>query len=74
MRTLEDFAKEAGVIIHRCEKTWGGTYGYSTKDNPNCSINGYRSEAAAYKRWAATTFGEHASKALIKLLKGTQCK
>jgi hypothetical protein len=70
---IEDFAKEAGVTIHRCDKTWGGTYGYSTKDNPNCSINGFRSEAAVYKGWATDTFGEHAGKALLKLLKGQKC-
>ena len=71
---IEDFAKEAGVTIHRCDKTWGGTYGYSTKDNPSINWNGYKSEAALYKRWAKYTFGEHAGKALLKLLKGAKCK
>lgn len=69
MTTLEEFAKEAGVTIHRCDKTWGGTYGYSCKDRPNVNINGFRSEASAYKGWVEHTFGEHTSKALFNLLK-----
>ncbi len=68
MNNLKEFAILAGVTTVRCDKGWGGTWAYKTIDNPNCTHCGFRSEAAAYKGWAKNTFGETASKALIKLL------
>lgn len=69
--TLEQFAKDAGVIIGRCDKSWGGTWSYSCLDARNCSFCGFRSEQEAYKGWLKDTFGEITSKAILKLMKKT---
>ncbi len=69
--TLKDFAEAAGVVVFRCDKDWGGTWGYTTIDNPRSSICGYRSEAALYRGWAEETFGKSAFKAIAKLLSAT---
>ena len=68
MNSLEQFAKEAGVSIHRCDAEWGGTYGFKCADHPNTSYNGYKTERKAYEAWARDTFGEKTSQALVKLL------
>ena len=67
--TEEEFAKEAGVIVHKCGKEWGGEYGYTETGWRNAKINGLRSEAACYKDWLKCKFGEQTSKAILKLLK-----
>ena len=33
--TLEEFAKDAGVIIVDCGPGWGGKIGYKEKEYPN---------------------------------------
>lgn len=67
--TLEEFAKDAGVEIVRCDKDWGGTYGFTIKDSPNCTWCGFRSERAAYQRWLESTFGDQTATAIKKLLR-----
>ena len=69
MTTIKDFAINAGVTVGRCDKEWGGTWSYSCLDSPDCSFCGFRSEQAAYKGWLKDSFGEHTSKAILKLLK-----
>lgn len=71
-KTLEDFAKAAGVSIVDCGEGWGGRIGYKTEDSPNCTFAGFRTTNAAYTAWAEGTFGKKATKALLKLLKGNQ--
>lgn len=66
--SMKDFATDAGVTIIRCDKEWGGTYGYKDADHPNSTICGFRTEKAAYLGWANDTFGKHAAAALVKLL------
>lgn len=66
---LIEFAKAAGVTIVRCEKEWGGTYGYTEVDSSNCHINGFRTEKTAYIGWLEDKFGKNTSKAVLKLLK-----
>ena len=66
---LEQFAKSAGVTLVVCDKDWGGKVAYKMKDSPNCMVAGFRTEQAAYKHWLKSTFGEHAAKAVTKLLK-----
>lgn len=66
---LEQFAKDAGVELFDCGEGWGGRVGYRTKDSATCAVCGFRTANAAYKRWLEDTFGKHASKALVKLLK-----
>lgn len=66
---LEQFAKKAGVELVECRPEWGGKVAYKTKDSPNCTICGFRTEQAAYKHWLKSTFGENAAKAVTKLLK-----
>jgi hypothetical protein len=70
--TLKEFAENAGVTVFRCDKEWGGTWGYKTPDYPNSSICGYRNEAELHKAWAEDTFGKAAFKALSKLLKSKE--
>lgn len=67
--TLEEFAKKCGVVIVKCDQLWGGTFGWSTKDRPNCSELGFKTEKAAYKGWMQQTFGDAAAKEVMKLLK-----
>jgi len=67
--TLEEFAKDAGVVLVDCGEGWGGRVGYKTSDAPNCTNCGYRTAKSAYKAWLTDTFGEGAAKAVLKLLK-----
>ena len=67
--TLEQFAKAAGVQIVQCTPDWGGQIAYTTKDSPQCRVCGFRTEVAAYKHWAESTFGKQTFKALKKALK-----
>ena len=67
--TLEEFAKSAGVRIVECGPEWGGRIAYKTPDSPNTTWCGFRTERAAYKAWMEGTFGKHAAKAVLKLLK-----
>ena len=66
---LEEFVIEAGIIIENCGSGWGGRVGYTTKDRPNSCTCGFRTKNAAYKGFLKDTFGENASKAILKLLK-----
>ena len=70
--TLEEFAKKSGVTIVECGPGWGGPIGYTLKDSPNVTECGHRTEAAAYKHWAKSTFGEKTAKAIMGLLKQTE--
>jgi hypothetical protein len=67
--TLEEFAKKCGVVIMECDHLWGGTFGWSTKEHPNCAELGFKTEKAAYKGWMQQTFGDAAAKEVMKLLK-----
>ena len=69
--TLKEFALLGGIVVSRCDKEWGGTWAYSTKDHPKATCCGYRNEVAAYKSWAQDTFGKAAANELFKLLKET---
>jgi hypothetical protein len=71
---LEQFAKLAGVVLVDCDPGWGGRIGYKTQDCPSATFCGYRTAGAAYKAWLKDTFGEHAAKAVMKLLKPTPLK
>jgi hypothetical protein len=67
--TLEEFATMAGVEIVECDaETWGGPFGYTTKNNPNCIVCGHESKMAAYRSWLVRLVGEAASQAFLKLL------
>lgn len=57
-----------GVTIIRCDKEWGGTYGYKEVDYPNWQYNGFKTEKSAYLGWLEEKFGKDTSKALQKLL------
>lgn len=72
--TLEEFAKDAGVIIVDCGEGWGGRIGYKEKEYPNCTTCGFRTEKAAYKSWFEDRFGKDTTKAILKLLKKAQKK
>lgn len=71
---LEQFARNAGVELVECGPEWGGRIGYKTKDHPNCTVAGFRTESAAYKSWLKGTFGDHTAKAVMKLLKTTNAE
>lgn len=72
--TLNEFAKESGVIIGRCDKSWGGTFSYTIFGQENVSFCGYKTENAALNGWLADTFGQHTVKAIKKLLKQSEAK
>lgn len=67
--TLEEFAKQAGVVLVDCGPNWGGRIGYKCPADSNCTFCGFRSKGAAYKGWLVGTFGDGPAKAVLKLLK-----
>ena len=76
---LEEFAKDAGCVVFEMHpddaKGWGGKFAYFEKASPHIRTCGYRTESAAYKGFLKGTYGEQATKAIIKLLKKTEkCK
>lgn len=70
--SLEDFAKKCGVSLVKCDPMWGGTYGYTTDDFHNVTINGFRSKREAYQDWLSSSFGERAGKALMEILESLE--
>ena len=64
---LKKFADGAGVKTVRCSKDWGGTWGYRVYGPASINVNGFRTEAAAYKGWAEDTFGVAEFKSLMNL-------
>ena len=74
--TLEEFAKDAGCVVFEMHsddaKGWGGKFAYFEKGHERFRTCGFRTPAAAYKSFMADTFGEQATKAIIKLLKKTE--
>lgn len=71
-KALAKFAKASGVKIVTCDKTqWGGSIAYTEKDYPWSKISGFKSESAAYKHWVESTFGRHAGRAVLKLLRAS---
>lgn len=69
--TLEDFAKDAGCVVQVNEnpKGWGGKWEYYSVDHPHCFFCGYKTEKAAYMGFMRDTFGDTATKAIVKLIK-----
>jgi hypothetical protein len=65
---LKQFARECGVTIHRSPPGWGGKYGYSTKDNPLCSIEGFKTHKDAIDHWIGSTFGHHVGQVLGRII------
>ena len=67
--TLEEFAKKCGVIVSECGPSWGGRYGWATKDAPNSMICGCRTHQSAYKSWMRESFGADTAKTVYMILK-----
>jgi hypothetical protein len=63
---VRELAEEAGVIIFKCGKEWGGEFAYKTK-NCNAAVCGYKTEKALYKNWFETQSNQNFVKALVKL-------
>ncbi len=57
---LKQFADMAGCKVVLCGPGWGGHYGYTTDDAPNCTTCGLKTKTEARQRWLADTFGETA--------------
>ena len=68
--TLKQFAELAGCHVVPC--TTEGRYAYKTDYNQNCIIVGFKTKAEAYMGWLQDEFGEHLSKAVIKLLEASE--
>lgn len=67
--TYTEIAERMGVITHRCEEEWGGTWGYRLMSCPTCSINGFKTEKAAIKRVVEQRFGgDEIGKLVLQLL------
>jgi len=67
--SIQTFAKDAGVVVSRCDKEWGGTWQYQESSYPDSTICGFRTETELYNSWAKETFGEKAFKTLQKLIR-----
>jgi hypothetical protein len=74
--TPKEFAMNCGCVVFQMtpeqSQGYGGRWAYRSLDKPNCSWCGFRTEEAAYKGFLEGTFGAHATKALLKLLKKTE--
>jgi len=66
---LEQFAKEAGVVLIACDDKWGGKIGFYETDSPNTRYCGYRSNTAAYMAWLDHKFGSFCGAAVLKLMR-----
>lgn len=65
---LKQFADLGGCKVVLCGPGWGGRYGYTTPDAPNCTTCGFKTKAEARARWMTDTFGEVEGAAVQKLL------
>ena len=68
--TLKQFSTMAGCIVVECGPGWGGRYGYTTEDAPNCTTCGFKTKQAAREGFMLDTFGEVAGAAVLALLEG----
>ena len=66
--TLAIFATKAGFKLISCGPGWGGKYGYTTTDHPNCRVCGFKNKHEAQEAWLKDTFGETAGAAVLELL------
>ena len=72
---LEQFAKKAGVTIVATDPEFGeGAVGYRTKDHPNCTCSGFKTEKQAYESWLLDEFGKQLASAIKSLLRQTEKK
>ena len=65
---LKKFCDLAGCVVVLCGPGWGGKYGYSTKDCPQCMTCGFKTKREARKRFVMDTFGDYAGSAVFSLL------
>jgi hypothetical protein len=64
--TVEEFARNFGVVLERCSEDWGGTWAYRTSATAiHC---GFRTEKSAHMAWLKNEFGERGAKAILKLI------
>lgn len=71
---LKQFADMAGCTVVLCGPGWGGRYGYTTSDAPNCTTCGFKTQEEARQRWLEDTFGEGPGVAVQKMLSSTGSK
>ena len=69
---LKQFADLGGCKVVLCGSGWGGRYGYTTEDAPNCTTCGFKTKTEARERWLADTFGKVAGAAVQKLLSSNE--
>lgn len=67
--TIEEFAKKCGCVVVEVGPGWGGKFGWHDKDDPDCTICGYRTADAAYRGFMKETFGKTAGSAVARLIK-----
>ena len=67
VKNLNQFADMAGCKVVVCGTGWGGRYGYTTADAPNCTTCGFKTKTEARERWLIDTFGEVAGSAVKRL-------
>ena len=71
---LKQFADLGGCKVVLCGPGWGGRYGYTTDDAPNCATCGFKTKAEARQAWLDDTFGENAGRAVMQLLASSNAK
>lgn len=59
---------DAGCKLERCSQDFGGSFAYTTADNPNCKVCGYKTADAAIEEWFFDTFGKKAGMAVLSML------
>lgn len=69
---ITEFATLAGVVIVKCDKSFGGRVGYVLKSNPNVTYCGYSSKSDAYSGWLTDTFDKTIAAAITELLLRSQ--
>lgn len=69
---LLKFAKIGGCRVVVCGAGYGGRYGYTTEDAPNCTVCGFKTKKEAREQWVVDTFGNFSGEAVLKLLAETK--
>lgn len=71
---LKQFADLGGCNVVLCGPGWGGRYGYTTADVPDCTTCGFKTKTEARQRWIEDTFGEVAGRAVMQLLESSNAE
>lgn len=65
---IELLCDKGGFVLKRCDKEWGGTYGWSTTHRPNSTVNGYKTEELARRGFIKDGTGTELAAVMLDML------